>query len=117
MAQIELPLRADLPRFDFVLSLDGVAYKFLFAWSTSESGWYMSLFLEDDTPIWLSVRVVVNWPLGRTANSLRPPGLFMAFDAAEQATDPGLTDLGARVRILYFDKASVKAMLAAAEIS
>jgi hypothetical protein len=111
MAQFELPLRADLPRVDFVLSLDGVAYKFLFAWSTRESGWYMSLFLEDDTPIWLGVRVVVNWPLQlRSRSKLRPPGIFTAFDSAEEATDPGLNDLGVRVRILYFDAASVAAL-------
>ncbi len=112
MAQIELPLRSDLERFDFVVTLDGVAYKFLFSWNSRQEGWFMSLSLEDDTPIWTGIRVVVNWPLGgRTRSSLRPPGHFVAFDAAETKTDPGLNDLGVRVRILYFDEQSTRSIL------
>lgn len=111
MAVFELPLRSDLERFEFVLTLDAVAYKFLFSWNSRESGWFMSLFLEDDTPVWSGVRVVVNWPLQqRSRVSNRPPGLFMAVDAQETKTDPGLTDLGKRVRLLYFDAESVAAL-------
>jgi hypothetical protein len=113
MAEYQLPLRSDLARFDFVLSLDGVAYKFFFSWSTREACWHMSLFLEDETPIWSGIRVVVNWPLNqRSRSALRPPGMFMAFDAEQQSVDPGLTDLGGRVQIIYFDAASVASIKA-----
>lgn len=114
MAVFEIPLRQDATLFDFTLSLDGVAYLFLFSWNSRDEGWYFSLFTQQEEPIWLSVRVVVNWPLGfRSRSTLRPPGLFMAFDQAEQAQDPGLTDLGARVILLYFDAASVAKVAAA----
>jgi hypothetical protein len=109
MGVFKLPLRNDQPSFDFTVSLDGVAYTFLFAYSTREDCWYFSLFTQDEEPIWLSIRVVVNWPLGfRSRSALRPPGLFMAFDTAETGTDPGLSDLGARVILLYFDAVSVE---------
>lgn len=115
MGVFSIPLRQDQPRFDFSLSLDGVAYTFLFAWNTRDSGWYFSLFTEEEEPIWLSVRVVVNWPLGfRSRSALRPPGLFMAFDTAETSTDPGLEDLGARVILLYFDAVELAAIREAA---
>lgn len=114
---IELPLRNDLVRFDFVITLDGVAYKFLFSWNSRQEGWFVSLFLEDDTPVWSGVRLVVNWFLAqRMRSALRPPGLLMAFDQAEQGQDPGLTDLGARVRLLYFDAEDVAEMSAEAGI-
>lgn len=112
MAVLELPLRSDVPRFDFIQTLDGVAYKFLFAWNTRDSSWYFSLFLEDDTPVFLGVKVVVNWPLNRRRSSVSPPGMFRAVDARNLDENPGLTDLGKRVRVLYFDADSLATMTA-----
>lgn len=106
MAIYELPLRDDQPRFDFIQTLDGVAYKFLFAWNSRDSCWYFSLFLENETPVFLGVKVVVKWPLNRRKSSISPPGIFIAFDSNGQDENPGLTDLGKRVRVLYFDSVS-----------
>lgn len=114
MGVFSIPLRKDQARFDFTVVLDGVAYLFLFSWNSRDSAWYMSLFTEDETPICLGVKVVVNWPLCyRTRSPLKPPGLLMAFDQASQGVNPGLEDLGGRVRLLYFDADSVAEMRAA----
>lgn len=111
MAVLELPLRSDQPHFDFVVSLDQVAYKFLFRWNTRAAQWFVSCSLEDDTPLFMGVAVVVNWGLGRRCkHPLRPAGALIAMDASGQQRDPGLSDLGKRIRIFYFDKAEVASL-------
>lgn len=115
MAVLRLPLRSDQPHFDFTVSLDGTAYKFLFRWNTRGSVWYMSVSLDDDTPLFMGVAVVVNWPLGyRCRHPQKPKGLLMAFDDANTKKDPGLNDLGARVNVLYFDASEVAKLQAGA---
>jgi hypothetical protein len=107
MAVINLPLRNDLAHFDFTIALDGTTYRFLFRWNSRGEAWYLSCSLEDDTPVFAGVKVVIGFPLAsRCKHEQRPPGLLVAFDSDEQQVAPGLTDLGARVRILYFDRDS-----------
>ncbi len=115
MSVTEVPLRSDLPHFDLVQVLDGVSYLLTFHWNTRSEAWYLSLSLEDETPIWAGVKVVVGWPLfRRNKNLLAPPGFLMAFDDATLQRDPGLEDLGKRVRLLYFDASEVESLAAQA---
>lgn len=111
MAVVEIPLPSDLPHFDLIVSLDGVSYRLLFRWNDRSESWFLDLSLEDDTLIWASIRVVVSWPLGRRSqHPSRPPGMLLATDTTARATDPGLTDLGARVRLYYWDAAELSAL-------
>lgn len=113
MAVVEIPLRSDLPHFDLVQVLDGVSYLLTFHWNTRSEAWYLSLSLEDETVVWAGVKLVVNWELqARGVHPSRPPGLLMAFDDAARKTDPGLEDLGKRVKLYYFDASEVASLAA-----
>ncbi len=46
-------------------------------------------------------------------NGRSPPGLLMAYDTSGEGIDPGLTDLGQRVQLIYYTVADVAALAAA----
>ena len=104
MSVFLLPTRSDLPHFDFFTELDGTKYGLEFKWNEREESWYMSILDSEGTAILSGRKVVVNWPLfSRFAVAGLPPGNIIALDTAGTETNPGLTDLGDRVQIYYFD--------------
>jgi hypothetical protein len=111
MAILELTLKPLLPHYDLTTTLDGVSYTLEFRWNTRDSSWFMSIRLEDGTDVVNGVKVVVGYPLGfRSRHASRPPGMFQALDTSGKKQDPGINDLGARVRLYYFDLAEVNAV-------
>jgi hypothetical protein len=100
-----IPLRSDLQHYDMQVTLDGVIYTLELRWNRREGFWYMSLLLEDGTPLVLSLKLVLDHPLGcRCRDARRPPGALIAVDTSTQHLDPGLSDLGSRVLLVYFEK-------------
>lgn len=100
---VTLPLRSDLPHFDFQCELDGSTYGFEFWWNSRSETWTMSIFDAEGVALVRGVRVVVGFPLAsRSRDSGVPPGTFLAFDTSGKSEDPGLEDLGKRVLLLYF---------------
>lgn len=90
-----------------VTILDGKEYVLKFDWSRREQEWYLSIFDQDENPIALSIKVVVNLPLlYRETNTSLPPGLLVAIDSARQGGDPGLDDFGTRALLLYREAAT-----------
>lgn len=92
-----------VPHFDFQVQLDGVTYTLEFRWNTRQSGWFMSIQEEDETPIMSGIRVVVDLPLGKRSRDERmPSGALIALDTQDQHKDPDYDELGPRVVLLYF---------------
>lgn len=103
-----LPTRTDVPRYDFEIELDGVVYVFDMEWNDRDSGWYMSILDRDLTPLLSGRRVVTNWPLtNRYRDSRLPAGTIEAVDTSGSETEPGLSDLGDRVKLIYTPKADL----------
>jgi hypothetical protein len=103
---IEIPVATDTPLYTQRITLDGVEYVFKFDWNDRESRWYFGLFAIDETPIVTGIKVVANWPLLRrfTAEKV-PPGVLVAVDLSpERGESPTFTELGFRVRLLYYPK-------------
>jgi hypothetical protein len=99
-----IPVRGDLPSHTVKVTLDGRKYGLAFRWSERESAWYMSISLEDATPIASGIKVVLGMYLNaRLAREDAPPGLFMAYDTSGEDQEAGETDLGSRVELLYID--------------
>jgi hypothetical protein len=106
-----IPCRADLRWYDMQVVLDDVTYTLEFRWNTRDGAWFFDLLTEDDEPLLLSVKVVVNFPLcARLNDARRPSGYFIANDTMNLNHDPGEADLGDRVRLLYFTSAEIAAM-------
>lgn len=104
MAAFFLPCQSTLPHFTFQCDLDGVTYGFEFEWNERVGAWFMSIYDVNGTPLLSSLRVVVGFPLAARSRYMTamPPGAFVATDTSGQNQDPGLSDLGNRVQILYF---------------
>lgn len=109
-----IPCRPDLTWYDMQVVLEDVTYTLEFRWNARELCWYMDLKAEDDDPIVTSVKVVVDFPLcNRVNDPRRPSGYFLANDTVNLVgRDPGITDLGDRVRLLYLTLDEILAELA-----
>lgn len=105
-APIEIPVATDTPLYTERVTLDGVEYLFKFDWNDRENRWYLSLFAVDETPLAAGIKVVANWPLlRRFTGENMPPGVLVAVDlSAERGESPTYTELGIRVKLLYYPK-------------
>lgn len=89
--------------YDQITQLEGREYLLEFFWSTRESAWYMNIYDQDENPLALFVRLVVNWPLLRRFVDPRlPAGLLMCMDTSNtQREIEASTDLGTRCVLTY----------------
>lgn len=108
MAIFEVPLRANVPDQELQVPLEGRVYTLRLRWAGREERWYLDLSDEDRSPIYTGIAVVLNFPLGiRCASDRVFPGVLMASDTSGSNAEPTLTDLGDRVKLLYFDTDSL----------
>ena len=72
-------------------------------WNTRDAAWYMDLLEEDETPIVMGKKIVLGVAIGaRSALASFPPGLIVAGDLSGFGSEPGIDDLGDRVRVYFF---------------
>lgn len=116
MAVFKLPLLADTgatPHYTFSCELDGVTYSFDFAWNDRDGSWFMQIGDSEENLLHGSMRVVLGQVFaGRDTDPSLPPGMLIAKDTSGANLDPGLEDLGSRVEIWYWDKASTASVAA-----
>ena len=100
---LTIPLRNDLPRYNFQIELDGTTFGLEMAWNFRGEYWSMSIFDADGVALLYGVRLVVDFLLAsRFRDSRLPAGNFQAMDTSGEQRDPGFNDLGSRVLLLYF---------------
>lgn len=107
---VKIPLRSDLSYFDLQIALEAVNYTLLFRWNLRESSWYMDIYDEQGvTLIVAGLKLVADSLLGIVRTGRKPPGAFIALDTSGLGVDPGLNDLGVRVKLLYYTLAELSA--------
>lgn len=97
----------DDPFYSMTVALDGSDYLFEFRYNQREDCWYFDLSLTDGTLLVAGVKVVCNRPLlKRFVDTRLPPGTLIAFANTNDASPPGLTELGEdrRVTLVYSPK-------------
>lgn len=97
----------DDPFYSMTVALDGSDYLFEFRYNQREDCWYFDLSLTDGTLLVAGVKVVCNRPLlKRFVDTRLPPGTLIAFSSTNDASPPGLTELGEdrRVTLVYSPK-------------
>lgn len=64
----------------------------------------MDVLDQNETPVRLGIKCVVNWPLlqGRIVEN-RPPGELMIVDTRGEVDDPSLDSLGVDHQLVYLD--------------
>ncbi len=101
-----IPLPSGLPHFSLQVELDGTTFTLEFRWNSRDGAWYMNLEDAEGTHILSGIKVVADWPLGaRFQVAGLPAGQLSAVDTSGAGLDPGFTDLGTRVQILYLTAA------------
>ena len=106
MALQIISVQQDTPSWIQETTLDGAVYQILFRWNERESAWYYGLMDAAGASI-AAGKLVTNIALLAGNRSVRrPPGELMAQDM-DKAGEPGYSDLGGRVEILYLEKASI----------
>ena len=102
MSAFILPNEPSQVNYSFRTLLDDIRFEFIFRWSIREQAWYFDLLAEDQTPICLGKRLVLNWPLLSGVTSiLQPLGVLMALDTVGTGIEPAIDELGSRIQILY----------------
>lgn len=118
---LRIPTPTDFTNYRQTTSLDGQDFVFRILYNEREDTWSFSLLDNEGDPIVQGIKVVVGIPLLRlVTDSRKPPGTLIAIDttvpAADVATektlaeDPGLSDLGESVVLLYFTAEEVAAL-------
>jgi len=98
------------PFFDLQVTLDDATYTLEFRWNVRLGAWFMSILDEQGTTqIMSGIRLVANWLLSPYTIGNLPPGAFVAWDTSGQGLDPGLGDLGSRVKLIYITQAELAA--------
>lgn len=119
MADVLIPITRDSDDasfFDLQVVLEDVTYTLEFRWNEratridgdgneAAGAWFMNVFdAEGVTPLALSVRLVVDYPLAVVPVDREPPGIFFAIDTEGvigEGVDPDFDDLGTRVQLHY----------------
>lgn len=105
---LDLPCRTDLPHYQFEAELDGTNYQLEFRWNDRAAAWFLEVRDSSGTPLLSGRRVCLNsFTLRRFRGLGLPPGELLCYDTSGTNTDPGLNDLGGRVRLLYFTAAEM----------
>lgn len=107
---LEIPFDKRESNYTFDVSLDGVVYTFRVYWNLRSSNYFFDLVRSSDSAVVIrSVRVAVGTaPLVRLTGSVRPTGELFVLDTSEKNQDPGLYELGDRVKMLYFSRAELE---------
>ncbi len=105
MATLVLPARPGVPHQRFFAELESVTYGFELRWNGRAESWKLDILDRDGNVLLAGKRVVIGFPLTiRAAYDRRlPPGQIIAIDTTGADAEPGLDDLGERVRLLYIE--------------
>ena len=104
MASRIIPTLEDTEHYTERVELDGVLFELTFMWNTRELAWFLSVADADSVALASGVKIVVDYPLFRSvSNADMPAGTMLAVDTSGAGLDPGLTDLGGRVLLMYED--------------
>lgn len=105
---LEIPLRSDLAHFEVQVPLEGATYTLEMRWSVREERWYLDVLTEERDPIYTGIALVLSFRLGaRCADERWPPGALYAVDTSGANLDPGINDLGVRVKLVYFESSDL----------
>lgn len=102
MSVIQLPVRSDLPQYEFKVELDLVVYTLKYRWNERMSRWIMDVCNEQGEPIVMGI--VLNTERDLTSRYKTypiPQGFFIVIDETGNQTNPNRDNFGKEVKLLY----------------
>jgi hypothetical protein len=108
MAYVKLPVRADLPAYEFEIELEGRVFFFSFNWNARIGKWFMTIKDQSQAVIVSGVKLLTGWPiLERLKDTRLPLGTMFVIDSANEGKDPGVDELGSRHILMYRESTTV----------
>lgn len=105
MALQIIPVRSDLPAYDFQITLDDVILNLSFSWSERSQLWSMDVADLNQDMIVSGVPLFTEYPLlFRFKDERLPPGQWFCVDTKNEGKNPGRDDFGSRVILFYGDE-------------
>lgn len=105
MALVTIPVRSDVPAYDFQITLDQKILNLEFAWNERTSLWTMNIFDLNLDQIIMGVPMFTEFPLlYKYQDSRLPPGQWFCVDTGNESKNPGRDDFGTRVILMYGDE-------------
>lgn len=100
----KIPVRSDLPAYEFSITLDEKIYNLNFSWNDRTSLWTMDILDENGVELLTGVQMLTNWDMiGRYRIKELPPRMFLCVDTAGEGKNPGIDDFGSRIILVYGD--------------
>jgi len=104
MAVFELPVRSDIPAYQFRQELDGSVYTLRFRWSERSCRWIMDIADEQNTDIIVGLPIHTERDVkSRFVGEGVPPGDFISLDLAGNQRSPDRDTFGTDVKLFYQD--------------
>lgn len=105
---LQLPVRHDIPSYNFQQELEGTVYDLEFNYNTRGGYWMMDINDASKNPIITGIRVVTDFSLiGHLKVPGAPPGQFIAYDTSGYNRDAGINDFGSKVLLIYRESTTV----------
>ena len=102
MALLQIPTDPTLDNYSESMTLQGTSFTFLFEWSYRGGYWSLSIYDHAEAPVVQGVCIRCNVDMLEFVSAPgKPPGRLYAYATSGAGTDPGMTDLGGRVVLLY----------------
>lgn len=98
-----LPVQPSIANYTVGVVLENRAYVIGMRWNSYDNAWYLDVMDEDEDPIRMGIKVVLDDALGRDCTDPRfPPGLLTASDTSNADREAGYDDMGTRVGLFYY---------------
>lgn len=100
-----LPFVPSIPFYRFTTTIDSTNYIFDVRWNSRSERWAIDISEENGTSILHGGIIVLGAAIGRTSTHLLlMSGVIVARDTTMELRDPGLDDLGTRVKVYYIPR-------------
>ncbi len=104
MSTLELPVRSDLPAFEFTIDLEERLYTLSFRFNERKQLWSMDIKDSEGADILMGIVLLTDVNItDQYANisSEMPPGRFFVVDQTGERKNAGINDLGNDVKVFY----------------
>lgn len=108
MAYITLPVRSDIPAYQFQIELEGTTYFFDFEWNERADCWTMDISNSDEVLLIAGIKLTCGFSLlEKFIIDGLPLGDFLLLDTTGKNLDPSANELGNRVLLMYRESTTV----------
>lgn len=106
-----IPILEGATVFEQRMQLDGEYHTLTLRWNDRAERWYMDIGDGEGVRTASGIALVAGVPLTAHLHATAgvPPGVFFCIDTADEGLDPGLTDLGVRMQLVYLEVADTEA--------